>query len=201
MSSSRHLTGEGLEGLAWAANYYQTTRLIKVLIRFLRICRRGGWEGSPSDHTVSVRSRLCEIGLLLVMNLWPPPDSDYKGKKVSTHRLGKNTRPVNVVHAANVAALETWKRQKWPCHGLEIEVKGYYQEDDILERQTTPFILQFWPGTTRGQKGTWAPSVFLFCPHMKIVKRLKWLIGWQVGAKSVSALRCQHNGQSVARCV
>lgn len=61
-------------GPASTANYHQSRGLIKVWLSSecsWGYAERGIGRGPTQDHTVSVRGRRCEIGLLAVINLWP----------------------------------------------------------------------------------------------------------------------------------
>lgn len=69
---------EQSSGPASTANYHQSRGLIKVWLSSEcswgyaeRGIGRGIGRGPTQDHTVSVRGRRCEIGLLAVINLWP----------------------------------------------------------------------------------------------------------------------------------
>lgn len=69
-----HVLQEQSAGPASTANYHQSRGLIKVWLSSecsWGYAERGIGRGPTEDHTVSVRGRRCEIGLLAVINLWP----------------------------------------------------------------------------------------------------------------------------------
>lgn len=59
---------------------------------FLRICRERDREGPAQDHTVSVRGRRCEIGLLAIINLWPAPPKYHGAGRVEQPGGGEPSR-------------------------------------------------------------------------------------------------------------
>lgn len=86
---------EHSSSLAPTANYHQSVGLIKVWLSSLCSCgyaEKGIGRGPIWDHTVSVRGRRCEIGLLAVINLWPwdPKHLQLLASRKLTRGKGKN---------------------------------------------------------------------------------------------------------------
>lgn len=84
---------EHCSGPASTANYHQSRGLIKVWLSSEcsgGYAERGIGRGPTQDHTVSVRGRRCEIGLLAIINLWPEVSrrmvNSAAGKKKSHSR-------------------------------------------------------------------------------------------------------------------
>lgn len=75
---------------------------------FLRICREQDREGPAQDHTVSVRGRRCEIGLLAIINLWPPSPKYQRAGRVEQLGRGEPNRG-KVGNCMSVCWLQTSK--------------------------------------------------------------------------------------------
>lgn len=100
-------------GPASTANYHQSRGLIKVWLSSECSWGYAEWgirRGPTQDHTVSVRGRRCEIGLLAIINLWPPRVprrlvNSAAGKK-KTHSRERRIVLLDVQEKWDAASLE-----------------------------------------------------------------------------------------------